>query len=419
MKIFDFDTWQETLAVLRKHPLRTGLTALGVFLGIFILLAMVGFGRAFERGVTKEMAGFANNSVFVWGQRTSLAYSGLPPDRPIRFDNGDIAALAGLPGVEHVAPRNQRGGFGGGSNVRRGTKTGSFSVAGDYPQFQHVVTPLMRAGRYLNDADIAARRKICVIGEGVVEQLFEGENPIGKHIEASGVYFEVVGVFGTRSKGGQGDRILNTIHIPFTTFQQAFNVGDSVGWFAITGRPEVSAEELERQILSELAKRHRYDPADKQAVGSWNTGKEFRKINTLFWVINLVLWIAGICTLAAGVVGVSNIMLISVRERTKELGVRKALGAKPGEIIRMIVMEALTLTLAAGYMGVVIAITVLELAGLVISKLGDDLPLGPPDVGIGIAFAAMGALALFGVLAGTLPAYYAAAIQPVEALRTE
>lgn len=419
MKLFDLDNWQETMAVLRKHPLRTTLTALGVFLGIFILLAMVGFGRAFERGVTKEMAGFANNAVFVWGQKTALAYDGLPADRPIQFDNGDIAALAALPGVEHVAPRNQRGGFGGGANVRHGTKTGSFSVAGDYPQFQYVVTPIMRAGRYLNDADIAARRKICVIGEGVVEQLFEGKNPIGKHVEVSGVYFEVVGVFGTRSTGGQGDRILNTIHIPFTTFQQAFNVGDKVGWFAITGRPEVSAEDLEQQILQLLAKRHRYDPADKMAVGNWNTGKEFRKIYTLFWVINLVLWIAGICTLAAGVIGVSNIMLISVRERTKELGVRKALGARPREIIRMIVMEALTLTLAAGYLGVVISITMLEVAGLVISRMGNDIPLGPPDVGIGIAFGAMAALTLFGALAGALPAYYAAAIQPVEALRTE
>lgn len=419
MKIFDLDTWQETLAVLRKHPLRTSLTALGVFLGIFILLAMVGFGRAFERGVTKEMAGFANNAVFAWGQKTSKAFSGLPSDRPIRFTNGDIAALAALPGVEHVAPRNQRGGFRGGSNVRYGTKTGSFQVAGDYPQFQYVTTPLMRAGRYLNDADIAGRRKIAVIGEGVEEQLFEGASALGKHLEISGVYFEVVGVFGTRSTGNQGDRIVNTIHIPFTTFQQAFNTGDQVGWFAITGQPHVSAEELERQILAELAKRHRYDPTDKVAVGSWNTGKEFRKINDLFAMINLVLWIAGVCTLAAGVVGVSNIMLISVRERTKELGVRKALGAQPREIVRMIVTEALTLTVAAGYLGMVVTIALLEAAGLVIAKLGDDVPLGAPEIGLGVAFGALAALAAFGALAGALPAFYAAKIQPVEALRTE
>ncbi|MEZ4358849.1 MAG: ABC transporter permease [Kofleriaceae bacterium] len=420
MKLFDLDSWQEIFAVLSKHTLRTTLTALGVILGIFILLAMVGFGRAFEVGVTKEMSGFANNAIFLWGQTTTKPYSGLPQDRPIRFDNGDIAALTALPGVEHVAPRNQRGGFMGGSNVRYGTKTGGFQVSGDYPTMQYIMTPLMRAGRYLNDADIAERRKVCLIGEGVVEQLMaRGENPIGKHLDVSGVYFEIIGVFGTKSTGNRADRILNTIHIPFTTFQQAFNLGDQVGWFAVTGQPDVPAEELEEQIRHELAVRHRFDPSDKQAVGSWNTGRQFRKISSLFSIIKLVLWIAGLMTLAAGVVGVSNIMLISVRERTKELGVRKALGANPREIVRMVVVEALVLTLAAGYVGVVLGVGMLEGAGAIISKLGDEVPLGPPDVGLGLAFGALGVLALFGALAGIIPAYHAASIQPVEALRTE
>jgi putative ABC transport system permease protein len=420
MKLFDLDSWQETAAVLRKHPLRTALTALGVILGIFILLAMVGFGSAFESGVKKQMAGFANNAIFVWGQSTKLPYSGLAPDRPIRFNNGDIAALAALDGIEHVAPRNQRGGFMGGANVRYGTKTGGFTVVGDYPEVQYVQTPLMRAGRFLNNADIAERRKICVVGEGVVEQLMPGGgNPIGKQLDISGVYFEIVGVFGTRSTGNQADRLLNTIHTPFTTFQQAFNVGDQVGWFALTGRADVSAESLELQIRNALAKRHRFDPADEQAIGSFNTGREFRKISSLFSIISIVLWFAGIMTLGAGVVGVSNIMLISVRERTKELGVRKALGASPLEIIRMVVVEALTLTLLSGYLGVVLGIAMLEVAAAVIPKLGRDIPLGPPDVSLGLAFGAMGVLALFGMFAGVVPAYHAASIQPVEALRTE
>ncbi|NJM90956.1 MAG: ABC transporter permease [Myxococcales bacterium] len=299
MKLFDLDSWQETMAVLGKHPLRTALTALGVILGIFILLAMVGFGRAFESGV-KKRAGFASNAVFLWGQATTKPFSGLPADRPIRFDNGDIKALAALEGVEHVAPRNQRGGFGGGSNVRYGTKTGGFQVAGDYPTLQYVMTPLMRAGRYLNDADIAERRKVCLVGEGVVEQLMEpGEDPIGKHLDVNGVYFEIVGVIGTKSTGNQADRILNTIHIPFTTFQQAFNVGDRVGWFAITGRANFPAEELEANIRNALAERHRFDPTDEQAVGSFNTGRQFRKMSSLFSVINMVLWVAGIMTLGA------------------------------------------------------------------------------------------------------------------------
>lgn len=419
MKLFDLDSWQETMAVLGKHPLRTALTALGVILGIIILLAMVGFGSAFDKGVRRQMAGFASNAVFVWGQQTTKAYSGLPENRPIRFDSRDIADIAALPGVEHVAPRNQRGGFMGGSNVRYLTKTGGFQVTGDYPAWQYVQIPLMRAGRYLNDADIAERRKICVVGEGVVEQLMPGENPIGKHLEISGVYFEIVGVFGTLSTGGQADRIINTVNIPFSTFSQAFNVGDEVGWFAITGSSTVSAEALEEQIRGALAKNHRFDPTDEQAVGSFNTGKEFRKMASLFSIINIVMWFAGVMTLGAGVVGVSNIMLISVRERTKELGVRKALGANPLEIIRMVVVEALTLTLGAGYIGVVLGILGLEGASAVIEKLGPSVPLGPPDVSLGLAFGAMGVLALFGMFAGIVPAYHAAAIQPVEALRAE
>ncbi len=420
MKLFDLDSWQETWAVLTKHPLRTILTALGVVLGIFILLMMVGFGSSFSNGIQRQMKGFAANAVFIWGQTTTKAFSGLPKDRPIRFDNRDIASLAALPGVEHVAPRNQRGGFGGGANVRYGTKTGGFQVTGDYPAWQHVQIPIMRAGRYINDADIAERRKIAVVGEGVVEQLMPpGTNAIGEHLEVNGVYFEIVGVFGTYATGGGADRILNTVNLPFTTFQQVFNGGDEVGWFAITGSADISAEDLEARIRGELARRHRYDPADEQAVGSFNTGKEFRKMGSLFSMINMVLWFAGIMTLGAGVVGVSNIMLISVRERTKELGVRKALGAQPLEIIRMVVTEALTLTIGAGYIGVVMGIGLLELARVAIPKLGPSVPLGPPDVGLGLAFGAMGVLAFFGALAGIIPAYHAAAIQPVEALRTE
>jgi putative ABC transport system permease protein len=420
LKLFDLDSWQETMAVLGKHPMRTALTALGVVLGIFILLAMVGFGSAFDNGVRRQMKGFAANAVFVWGQATTKAYSGLPQDRPIRFDNRDIADLAGLEGVEHVAPRNQRGGFGGGANVRYLTKTAGLSVTGDYPAWQYVQIPIMRAGRYINDADIAERRKIAVIGEGAVEQLMgPGEDAVGKHLEINGVYFEIVGVFGTYAGGGNADRILNSVNLPFTTFQQVFNGGDEVGWFAITGTSKISAEDLELRVRNVLAKNHRFDPDDQQAIGSFNTGKEFRKMGSLFSIIKLVMWFAGIMTLGAGVVGVSNIMLISVRERTKELGVRKALGANPLEIVRMVVVEALTLTIGAGYIGVVLGIAMLEGAGIVISKLGPSVPLGPPDVGLGLAFGAMGVLAAFGALAGIIPAYHAASIQPVEALRTE
>jgi putative ABC transport system permease protein len=304
--------------------------------------------------------------------------------------------------------------------VKHGGKVGTFQVMGDVPAFQHVEERLMRRGRFLDHLDLVEKRKIAVVGEGIVEQLFqEGEPVVGGHIEINGVYFQVVGVFGTRQTGMQADRTLNTIHVPFSTFQQAFNAGDKVAWFAITGWPHVSAEALEQEIRGILARRHKVAPTDDMAIGSWNAGKHFTKMTTLFAVMNMVMWFAGVMTLAAGVIGVVNIMLISVRERTKEIGVRKALGATPFAIVRMIVSESIVLTMIAGYLGIVAGTALIEAWTRVIPYLGDQMPFGPPDVGLGLALAAGAVIAVFGALAGVIPAYHAARIQPIEALRTE
>jgi putative ABC transport system permease protein len=305
-----------------------------------------------------------------------------------------------------------------GSNVRYGARTGAFQVMGDYPEYQYVQEPVMRAGRFLNQRDLDEWRKVAVIGEGVVEQLYNGADPVGTYIEANGIYFQVVGVFGSRQTGQQADRILNMIHIPFTTFQRAFNYNNRVASFAIVGQPGVNGSELEDQIKRTLKQRHKIAPEDDIAVGSWNTSKEFGKMTMLFFLINFVMWVAGTMCLLAGVVGVSNIMLITVRERTKEIGVRKALGATPASVVRMIVSEATVLTVIFGYLGVVAGIALLELVGKVLEKL-PDLPFAPPDPSITIALTVAGVIAVFGALAGMLPAYYAAKIRPVEALRTE
>jgi putative ABC transport system permease protein len=417
IRVFDIDNWQEITATLRKNKLRTVLTGLGVFLGIVILLLMIGFGRSLERGVQRRMAGFATNAVFAWGQRTTKPYAGMPVGRQVKYDNADIEALARLPGVLHLAPRAQRS-FMQGSNVRYGTKTGAFQVSGDYPAFQHVQTPVMRAGRFLNQRDLDEWRKVAVIGEGVVEQLYAGADPMGTYLEANGIYFQVVGVFGSKQTGQRGDRIINTIHIPFTTFQRAFNYNDRVDFFAIVGRPGVDGGELENQVKATLKQHHKIAPDDESAIGSWNTSKEFGKMNMLFFLINFVMWMAGTMCLLAGVVGVSNIMLITVRERTKEIGVRKALGATPASVIRMIVSEATVLTVIFGFLGVAAGVGLLELVGKILEKV-PDLPFAPPDPSLTIALSAAAVIAAFGALAGMLPAYYAAKIQPIEALRTE
>lgn len=416
--VFDIDNWQEITATLRKNKLRTTLTGLGVFLGIVILLLMIGFGRSLEKGVQRRMAGFATNAVFVWGQRTTKPHAGLPVGRQIKYTNGDIEALAGLPGVLHLAPRAQRGGFMQGSNIRYGAKTGAFQVAADYPTFQYVQTPLMRAGRFLNQRDVDEHRKVTVIGESVVAQLYDGADPIGTYIEANGIYFQVVGVFGTRQTGQNADRILNTVHIPFSTFQRAFNYIDRVDSFAIVGQPGADGSELEARVKALLKQRHKVAPEDESAIGAWNTSKEFGKMNMLFFLINFVMWAAGAMCLLAGAVGVSNIMLITVRERTKEIGVRKALGATPASVVRMIVSEATVLTVIFGFLGIVVGIALLELVGKVLEN-APDLPFAPPDPSLAIALTAAAVISAFGALAGMLPAYYAAKIQPIEALRTD
>jgi putative ABC transport system permease protein len=418
--IFDLDSWQEVFATMRKNRLRTALTGLGVFLGILILMIMVAFNRSLEAGVLKQMAGFATNAVFIWGQRTSEPYLGLPPNRPIQFDNGDVEALRRLPQIEHLAPRNQAGGFMRGAVVTYGTKSSTFQVMGDVPAFQFVEEPVMKAGRFIDELDVAEGRKVAAIGTGVYEQIFpEDVDPIGKSIEVSGVYFQVIGVFGTRQTGMQADRKLNTIHIPFSTFQRAFHVGDKVAWFAITGRADVSAEELEAKAKGILMDRHKVAPTDEMAVGSFNAGKQFGKMRSLFTIMNMVMWFAGVMTLGAGVVGVVNIMLISVRERTKEIGVRKALGATPMAIVRMILSESIVLTVIAGYLGIVAGVGAIEAWSGIIPYLGDKAPFGEPGVGIGLALAAGAVIAVFGALAGVIPAAHAARVQPIEALRTE
>ena len=335
--MFDLDRWTEIADTLRTNRLRTLLTALGVFWGMFMLVAMLGFGDGLQRGIQRNMGGWATNAVYVWGERTSLPWAGMQPGRPIDFDNDDTKALSELPEIQYLAPRNQLGGFRGGNNVVYGSKTGSYSVMGDRPVYRHIATFQMVQGRFVDDIDIEQRRKVAVIGQQVYEELYpHGADPMGTYIRIQGLFFQVVGRFAFDAANDRGDRENSTIYIPLSTFQRVFHKGDSVGWYALTAKPDVRASKMEKKVKALLASRHRVAPDDDEAIGSFNSEDRFGQITTLFAGIRFFVWFVGVMTLLAGVVGVSNIMLIVVRERTREIGLRRAIGAPPASIVWMI-----------------------------------------------------------------------------------
>jgi len=421
MTVFDLDNWREIWTSLAAHPLRTALTAFGVFWGIFMLMIMLGAGDGLQNGVRSSFAGQATNGFFVWGQSTSIPYKGLPANRGIRLTNEHTAAIKQQLGdtVGYVAPRAQLGGYQGGNNVSYGTNSGGFQVQGDVPEFRHVRKVNLLSGRFLNPLDIDERRKVAVIGTRVRDILFDdGENPLGEHIRINGVYFRVVGLFRPNQDGEQGAEESETIHVPLSTFQQAFNYGNSISWFALTAAEGQSALVAETRVLELLKKRLHIHPEDQRALGHWNMEQEASKISNLFLGIQVLVWIVGTGTLAAGVIGVSNIMLVIIKERTNEIGVRRAIGAGPLAIMGQIVLESILLTSVAGYFGLSLGIMLVDgVDWFMTSQNAASQAFANPGVSIESALQALTILILAGALAGLIPAMRATRINTVEALR--
>jgi putative ABC transport system permease protein len=422
--MFDLDHWQEIAAALGKNRLRTFLTAFGVFWGIFLLVVLLGAGNGLNNGVMQGFSGTATNSLFVWGMRTSKPYAGMDAGRSIEFTNADTDELRRrIPQAAVIAPRLQMGGFRGGATARRKGEVGSFNVMGDYPEIFTIQSMVLDRGRLLNRFDLDDKRKVAVIGTRVEETLFEkGEDPIGDAIEVNGVWFKVVGVFRTRQTGNQGERDAQTIYIPFTTYQQAFNASNRVQWYAVTAKEGSSASDVEIQVLDLLRSRHKVAPDDRRGIGSFNLEKEFGKLQGLFSGIRTLMWIVGLGTLAAGAIGVSNIMLIVVRERTKEIGLRRAIGATPWKVMGQIVFEAVVLTSIAGFLGLSVGVGLLEVVARLIPQSGGAT--GPsmfinPGVSFSDAVEAITILIIAGSIAGLIPAQRAVAVTPVVALRSE
>jgi putative ABC transport system permease protein len=420
MSFFDLDHWQEIKTALLRNRMRTALTAFGVFWGIFLLMVMLGSGVGLRNGVTRGFSGGATNSFFVWTQRTQKPYKGMQPGRTLELTNADVQAVKDkVPEVEVVLPSNQLGGFGGGNSVSRGRKSGAFEVHGDFPQIAVLQSFDLREGRFLNQLDVAEHRKVAVIGAHVKDVLFaDGERVIGDAIEIRGVYFQVIGVFASRQTGDQATREEEQIYVPFPTFQRAFNFGDRVGWLSITSAASVPASVAEERVLTLLRERHTVAPDDARAFGHWNMEEEFGKIQNLFRGISALVWLVGIGTLTAGAIGVSNIMLIIVKERTKEIGIRRAVGARPSAIVAQIVLESVILTSFAGYLGMVAGIVVITLVAKALPS-GGNIMFTNPDVGVGDALQALAVLIGAGILAGLAPAQRALQVSPMLALRSE
>lgn len=419
--MLDLDLWKEILSALKQNRLRSFMTAFGVFWGIFMLIIMSGAGRALENGVMEGVKAFATNSAFFWTERTSQPYEGFQRGRRWNYDNQDIEYIRqNVREVEYLSPRL----FGwqqNGDNTVRGERTGAFNIYGDYPDYFKIDGWTPVKGRLMNEIDVLQKRKVCVIGERVVEVMFDKEeDPIGQYLKISGVYFQVVGVIHpeTRINIGGGKKE-ETIIMPFTTMQTAYNYGNVIHFFSVTAKEGYSVSALQEKLQRILKERHKIAPDDLQAIGSFNIEAEFKKFSALFLGIQVLTWIVGIGTLLAGVIGVSNIMLVIIKERTQEIGIQRAIGATPAKIITHIVAESVFLTVMAGYIGLSLGVGVLELLNKALEAAGDEVFFRHPQVNLTMALSALAVLVVSGMFAGLIPAKRAINIKPIDALRDE
>ncbi|NJL14520.1 MAG: ABC transporter permease [Microscillaceae bacterium] len=417
--MFDLDKWQEILATMRKNKLRTFLTAFGVFWGIFMLVMLLGAGKGMQNGVERQFGDEAVNSIYLWANKTTIPAYGLKPGRNIRFDNEDLEMLAReIPSLELVEPRN---GMWGEYAINYKEKSGGYRVFGTTGGFLSFNGEKLNRGRMLNLLDHVERRKVVILGEKVKEVIFgKEEDPLGKYVEIKGIYFQVVGIFNNTQNQGRNEE---RAYIPFSTLQATFGQQNWVQMIALTTRPGADPALVQKQLRRVLAKKHRFAENDEEAVYINSNEEQYQRIMNVFWGIRTFVWVVGIMTLIAGIVGVSNIMLIIVKERTKEIGVRKAIGATPWSVISLILQESIVITSISGYFGLLTAAGLLELMrwGIdMVEASGGQLPFFyKPEVDLSVAFAAIIILVIAGALAGLMPALKAARVKPIEALRAD
>lgn len=411
--LFDSDSWQEIYGSIRKNKTRTVITIIGVLWGIFLLVVLLGAARGMENGFKKIFGDFATNSVFVWTQRTDTPFKGFQKGRSFNLKNKDIEALLAefKDEIKLLAPRNQTNNL-----LVHDFKSGDFKVSGDYPILDQIQKKKLIEGRFLNENDMLSTAKVTVISEDMYKQLFEkGEEAIGQYIKINAINYKVIGIYGP-SNGIDLDG--DTAYIPFSTFKRVYNTANEIDWMVITANPGVDIEQLESDVLLTLKNLHKVHPEDKRAFGSFNLGKEIDKFTGFLSGMQFLTWFVGIATLIAGVFAIGNILLITVKERTKEIGIRRALGATPRSIRQQIILESVFLTTIAGMLGIVFGAIVLFLIDYFVGQ-GPDAALVNPTVNIPIIGIAFVTLIFLGTLIGLIPAHMATIVKPIEALREE
>lgn len=408
------DRWSEVVDVLIRNRLRTGLTALSVAWGVFMLVALLGIGSGIANQIYWNFRDDAINSIWLYPGTSSVPHDGYGEGRPVRFTDADYEMLrTSIPGIEHIAGRyRMRGEY----IIRRGANTSAFDLRAVHPDHQHIEQTLIRSGRFLNDRDLDERRKVAVIGIRVAEFLFPDSDPIvdpvGQEIIIGSIPYTVLGVF--EDVGGENE--MRKVYIPITTARLSYGGGDTISMLLFTVGDATLAESqrIEGQVRQRLSNRHHFSPDDRQAIRVSNNLEEFAEVKQIFTWLDGFIWLVGLGTVAAGIVGVSNISLISVKERTREIGLRKALGAQPGAIIAQIVRESVALTAVSGYLGLLSGVMLIE--GLR-TWLPENDYIRDPDIALAPALVTALVLVLCGAVAGYIPARRAASVPPVVALR--
>ena len=419
--IFKIDTWQEIYHSLRNNKLRTFLTMIGVGWGMFLFVALLGAAKGMENGFDKIFSGFATNSIFLWAQNTTIPYDGFAKGRKMNLHLSDLEMLPRkIQEIDYISPQNSRGNFGSpGESFSRNGKKATYTLTGDYPIGNKISQKKLIYGRYINDADVTGNKNVIVIGEEIYKNFFDAkknENPLGKLVNVKGIFFHVIGVF--RAKQGGGPENDQSAYIPLSTFTKMYNDGDKVGFFAIVSKPDADLSIVEEKVKTELKQKYHVSPKDPDPIGSFRVGKEFKKLTGFLTGMQLLTIIVGTLTILAGVIAISNILLITVKERTKEIGIRRALGAKPAEVRNQILLESVVITLVSGILGFILGIFLLMILNI-LTKDQDKFPFYNPTVNYLEVFAAMSVMVILGLIIGMIPAQRAVRIRPIEALRSE